>query len=43
MFAVLKIHNMQYKVAKDDRVMVEKINFEVGKQIEFDDVLLVGT
>ena len=43
MFAVLKIHNMQYKVTKDDRVMVEKLEYDVGQQIEFEEVLLVGT
>ena len=34
---------MQYKIVKDDRVMVEKLDYEVGTQIEFDEVLLVGT
>ena len=43
MFAVLKIYNMQYKVTKDDRVMVEKLEYDVGQQIEFEEVLLVGT
>ena len=33
---------MQYKVTKDDRVMCEKLPFEVGEQIELDEVLLVG-
>jgi large subunit ribosomal protein L21 len=43
MFAVVKIYDNQYKVSKDDRIMVEKLPFEVGKQIEFDEVLLIGT
>ena len=34
---------MQYKVTKDDRVMVEKLEYDVGQQIEFEEVLLVGT
>ena len=43
MFAVLRVKGLQYKVSKDDRVMVEKLDFEVGTQVEFDEVLLVGT
>jgi large subunit ribosomal protein L21 len=30
-------------VVKDDRVRCEKLPFEVGQQIELDDVLLIGT
>jgi len=44
MFAVIRIKGLQYKVTKDDRVMVEKLDdFEVGQQIELEEVLLVGT
>lgn len=43
-FAVIRIKGMQYKVSKDDRVMSELLeDFEVGTQIELEDVLLVGT
>ena len=43
-FAVIRIKGMQYKVTKDDRVMSELLeDFEVGTQIELEDVLLVGT
>ncbi|TNV83656.1 hypothetical protein FGO68_gene6118 [Halteria grandinella] len=43
-FAVMRVKGLQYKVAKDDRVMVELLeDFEVGTQLEFEDVLLVGT
>ncbi len=32
LFAVLRVKGLQYKVSKDDRVMVEKIDdFEVGQ------------
>ena len=43
MFAVIRLLNRQHKVSKDDRVMVEKLPFEVGKQICIEDVLMVGT
>ena len=43
-FAVIRIKGLQYKVTKDDRVMSELLDdFEVGTQIELEDVLLVGT
>jgi large subunit ribosomal protein L21 len=43
MFAVMRIGNRQHKVTKDDRVMIEKIDIEVGQQICIEDVLMVGT
>ena len=44
MFAVVRIKGLQYKVTKDDRLMSEKLDdFEVGQQIELEEVLLVGT
>ena len=43
-FAVVRIKGMQYKVAKDDRLMSELLeDYEVGTQIELEDVLMVGT
>ena len=42
-FAILQIGPTQYKVAKDDKIICEKMPYEVGKQIELDKVLLVGT
>jgi large subunit ribosomal protein L21 len=39
----MRVHGIQFKVTKDDRVMCEKLDFEVGQQIEIDDVLLIGT
>jgi large subunit ribosomal protein L21 len=42
-FAVVSIKGQQHKVAKDDRIMCEKLPFEVGQQIELGEVLLVGT
>lgn len=30
-FAVVRVKGLQYKVTRDDRVMVEKLPFEVGQ------------
>ncbi len=42
-FAVVRIKGLQYKVTRDDRVMSELLDLEVGTQVELEDVLLVGT
>jgi large subunit ribosomal protein L21 len=42
-FAVFRVKGLQYKVAKDDRVMCELLPYEVGTQLELEDVLMVGT
>jgi len=42
-FAVFRMANRQHKVMKDDRVMVEKIPYEVGTKICIDEVLMIGT
>lgn len=41
MFAVIKTGGKQYKVAKDDVIIVEKLNAEVGSAVTFDEVLAV--
>ena len=43
MFAVIKTGGKQYKVAKDDIIIVEKLDAETGKKVSFDDVLMCGT
>ncbi len=52
MFAVVQIGALQYKVGsvpyfvkvtKDDILLCDKLPYEVGQQIAFDKVLLVGT
>ena len=40
-FAVIKTGGKQYKVSQGDKLMVEKLEAEVGKEIVFDQVLLV--
>ena len=42
MFAVIKTGGKQYKVAKNDVIVVEKLLGEAGAKIALDEVLLVG-
>ena len=42
MFAVIQSGGKQYRVSPGDLLRVEKLNGEVGDQITFEDVLLVG-
>ena len=43
MYAVIATGGKQYKVAKDDIIIVEKLDTETGKKVSFDDVLMCGT
>ncbi|MFN7662461.1 MAG: 50S ribosomal protein L21 [Alphaproteobacteria bacterium] len=43
MFAIIRTGGKQYKVFKDTKVVVEKIESAVGSQIILDQVLMVGT
>ena len=42
MFAVVKTGGKQYRVAKDDKLVVEKLAGEVGDVIQLGDVLMLG-
>jgi large subunit ribosomal protein L21 len=42
MFAVIQTGGKQYKVAKDDIIIVEKLDAEAGKKVTFGDVLMSG-
>ncbi len=42
MFAVIKTGGKQYKVQKDDKIEVEKLDIEEGKSFNIDDILMVG-
>jgi large subunit ribosomal protein L21 len=42
MYAVIKTGGKQYKVAKDDVILVEKLEVEAGKEIALDHVLMIG-
>jgi large subunit ribosomal protein L21 len=41
MYAVIKTGGKQYRVSPGDSIDVEKLPYEVGEQIELDQVLLV--
>ena len=43
LFAVIEFKGLQHKVLKDDRVMLEKVDLEVGETFVFDKVLLVAS
>lgn len=42
MYAVIKTGGKQYRVSPGDSIQVEKLPYEVGEQIELDQVLLVA-
>jgi large subunit ribosomal protein L21 len=42
MYAVIKTGGKQYKVAKDDVIIVEKLNGAAGDSVTLGDVLAVG-
>lgn len=41
MFAIIKTGGKQYKVTKDEVIIVEKLDGEVGSTYSFDEVLMV--
>jgi large subunit ribosomal protein L21 len=42
MFAVIKTGGKQYRVAKDDVIVVEKLEGKAGSKVTFGDVLMTG-
>ena len=42
MYAVIATGGKQYRVAEGDVVRVEKLDAEVGSEVKFDQVLMVG-
>ena len=42
MYAIVKCGGRQYRAEEGDSFVVEKLPYEVGEQIEIDDVLLVS-
>jgi len=42
MYAVFTTGGKQYRASKGDRLRVEKLEAEVGDEVEFDQILLVG-
>ena len=42
MFAVIRTGGKQYKVAKDDVLVIEKLDGDVGHKLKIEDVLMLG-
>jgi large subunit ribosomal protein L21 len=42
MYAVFRTGGKQYRASQGDRLRVERLQAEVGDDIEFDEILLVG-
>ena len=42
MYAIVEIAGQQFKVVKDQKVFVHRLEAEEGKQVAFDNVLLTG-
>jgi len=42
MFAVIKTGGKQYRVSKDDVIVVEKLDVKAGGKVTFSDVLMSG-
>ena len=43
MYAVFKTGGKQYRASEGDRLQVERLDAEVGDEVEFDQILLVGS
>lgn len=42
MYAIVEIAGQQFKIEKDQKIFVHRLNAEEGAKIEFNQVLLVG-
>ena len=42
MYAVFRTGGKQYRASQGDRLRVERLEAEVGDEVEFDEILLVG-
>ena len=42
MYAVIKTGGKQYRVSAGDKLKIEKLEAEIGSEITFDQVLMVG-
>ncbi|WP_033161038.1 50S ribosomal protein L21 [[Mycoplasma] collis] len=43
MFAIIKTGGKQLLIKKDDTIFIEKLDVEEGREVVFDEVLLVGS
>ncbi len=42
MYAIIKSGNKQYRVAKGDRIDVERLPYQAGEEVKLTDIVLVG-
>ena len=42
MFAILKTGGKQYKVAKEEKLLIEKIDGNIGDEVVFNDIITVS-
>jgi len=42
MFAIIRTGGKQYKVAEGDKVLIEKLDLEQGREFDFEEVLLIA-
>ena len=42
MFAILKTGGKQYKVAKEEKLLIEKIDGNIGDEVVFNDIILIN-
>ena len=42
MFAILKTGGKQYKVAKEEKLLIEKIDGNIGDEVVFNDIIMVN-
>lgn len=42
MFAILKTGGKQYKVAKEEKLLIEKIDGNIGDEVVFNDVIMIN-
>ena len=43
MYAIIRDGGRQHKVTEGDRIAIDRLDLEAGQEIEFPEVLLVGT
>ena len=42
MFAILKTGGKQYKVAKEEKLLIEKIDGDIGDEVVFNDIIMLS-
>ncbi|MBI2669597.1 MAG: 50S ribosomal protein L21 [Candidatus Yanofskybacteria bacterium] len=42
MFAIIKTGGKQYKVTEGSKFLIEKLNYAIGEEFDFEEVLLIG-